>query len=71
MKYHKIIELNKSDKVYLVTNIINNQIIDTPEIVEFNVFDILPNTETYNKLCETYKEIILYLKKQTIQFTSF
>ena len=55
MKYHKIIELNKSDKVYLVTNIINNQIIDTPEIVELNVSDILPGTKIHNKLCETYK----------------
>ena len=55
MKYHKIIELNKTEKIYLVTNIINNQIIDTPELITLDVSDILPGTKTYNKLCETYK----------------
>ena len=55
MKYHKIIELDKNDKMYLVTNIINNQIIDTPELVELKVSDLLPATETHNKLCKTYK----------------
>lgn len=55
MKYHKIIELNKTEKIYLVTNIIDNQIIDTPELITLDVSDILPGTKTYNKLCETYK----------------
>lgn len=55
MKYHKIIELNKTEKIYLVTNIINNQVIDTPEIITLDVSDILPGTKTHNELCETYK----------------
>lgn len=55
MKYHKIIELNKTEKIYLVTNIINNQVIDTPEIITLDVSDILLGTETHNELCETHK----------------
>lgn len=55
MKYHKIIELNKTEKIYLVTNIINDQVIDTPELVELKVSDILTGTKTHNELCETYK----------------
>lgn len=55
MKYHKIIELDKSEKIYLVTNIINNQVIDTPELITLDASDILSGTETHNKLCETYK----------------
>lgn len=55
MKYHKIIELDKTEKIYLVTNIINNQVIDTPELVTLDVSDILPGTKTHNELCETYK----------------
>lgn len=55
MKYHKIIELNKTEKIYLVTNIINEQVIDTPELIILDVSDILPGTKTHNELCETYK----------------
>ena len=55
MKYHKIIELNKTEKIYLVTNIINEQVIDTPELITLDVSDILPRTETHNKLCKTHK----------------
>lgn len=55
MKYHKIIELNKTEKIYLVTNIINDQVIDTPELITLDVSDILPGTKTHNELCETYK----------------
>lgn len=55
MKYHKIIELNKTEKIYLVTNIINEQVIDTPELIILNISDILPGTKTHNELCETYK----------------
>ena len=55
MKYHKIIELNKTEKIYLVTNIINEQVIDTPELVKLKVSDLLPGTKIHNELCETHK----------------
>ena len=55
MKYHKIIELNKTEKIYLVTNIINDQVIDTPKIITLDVSDILPGTKAHNELCETHK----------------
>lgn len=55
MKYHKIIELNKTEKIYLVTNIINNQVIDTPELITLDISDILPSTKTHNELCKTHK----------------